>query len=331
MADGGQAFGRCHAVGCHGDRYPVDAHQRCFQTVTHHTHRRSQTSTLVKHHAGSRTQAHDAGHVVGARPPAPFLSTAAQSWCQGHPGSHRQRTDALGSTDLVTAERNQRHPGSHRCHIAPGGGLHRIGVHHGVGRMTGHHVGNVGQRLDGAHLVVGHHHRHHGDLGAVTTTSGCGSGVEHGDQRLTVHHAASINGHGHAAAMHHRVQHGVVFDGAAHRCAPHGVEHAVDCQVVSLGASGGEHHLAARTAQQLSHRFACLVHGPTSGAAAGVGTGGISPLPGQPRQHGLNHLGARRGGSGMVHIGLRGWNTDGHPHRLRPQRPCGDKPAPRWG
>ena len=149
--------------------------------------------------------------------------------------AHHERADALRAAELVGAHRHQVGGRRQRGHVEPREGLHGVGVEGGVRRPVAHDGRHLGQRLDGADLVVGQHHRHHADA----VVEGIGEGVEVDD---------AVGSHGNDAAAERlaRVQHGVVLGGQAHHGAtPAGVD-ARDGQVVGLGAAAGEHHLAGR-------------------------------------------------------------------------------------
>src|SRR5579872_4315347 len=77
---------------------------------------------------------------------------------------------------------------------------------------------------------------------------------------------------------------------------------ADDCQVVGLGASAGEDDLLAFCVQAGCDAFPRLVKCRACGTPFGVNrTRVVTVLP-EERQHGLNHLGADRGGGGVVQI-----------------------------
>ena len=141
----------------------------------------------------------------------------------------------LGPPNLWAETAIRRGVGRRGGDVEPGGGLHRVGVEHGPGRPLGHEGGHGGQRLDGADLVVGQHHRHDG-----------GPLVEGGGEGVEVDDAVGVDadlGHPEAVAAQPvtAVEDGVVLDGGgdhpvAEPPVAGGAGGALDGQVVGLGA-----------------------------------------------------------------------------------------------
>ena len=83
---------------------------------------------------------------------------AEDEWSKAIAGPHRQHTDSLGATELVSTERQAVDVRPDRAEIEPARGLHGIGVHerlrsefpHDAGdrREIGHHTGLVVDRHD---------------------------------------------------------------------------------------------------------------------------------------------------------------------------------------
>ena len=172
----------------------------------------------------------------------------------------------------------------------------------GAASLTRHRLdpaGHLGDRLDGADLVVGEHHAH--EHGVV------GDGVQ---ELIGVHHAVGVDGQvGDLEAgvlqVAERVEDGVVFDGrgddvlaAAHLCKGG----ALDGGIVGLAAAAGEDHLAGPAAQDAGHGLPRLVERPARILRQRVEAGSVAEPLGEVGQHGLHDLRAHRRGGSMVHV-----------------------------
>ena len=129
-----------------------------------------------------------------------------------------------------------------------------------LGACGPHDLGDLGERLDGADLVVDERHRHERDVG-----------VEGGGELLEVDEAAPSTADRATARLLHRVQHGVVLDGGADDRAAPRAEHAAHGEVVGLGAAAGEHDLAGLAAHHRGQALPGPVERGASLAGEGVG------------------------------------------------------------
>ena len=120
------------------------------------------------------------------------------------------------------------------------------------------------------------------------------------------------------------VEDGVVLHGRAHqgrrsgRAPDAGLPRPGDGQVVGLGGTGGEHHLAEVGTEQFGDLLAGVVHGHPGPPGLGVAPRRVAEPTGEVGQHGLDRLGAHRGGGRVVEIGGTGSSgrPSGDPHRL---------------
>ena len=96
-------------------------------------------------------------HVLGARAAAALLPPAGDRRDQAHAALDPQRAGALGPVELVTRDRQQ--VDAERAHVDRNlaGALHRVGVKQRAALVRDR--GELRDRLDGADLVVGVHHR----------------------------------------------------------------------------------------------------------------------------------------------------------------------------
>ena len=164
----------------------------------------------------------------------------------------------------------------HRADRLDGVGVHRDAV-------LGRDRDDLVDRLQGADLVVGPHHRDQRDR--------LGVALDRVAQRVDVEPAASgrpgsSSTVGALASREpvQRVEHGVVLDGGgedpgAPRVGgqPRPVD-ALEREVVGLGAAGGEHHLAGPAVQRLGDRLPRLLDDPPGVPPGGVQRARVADL-----------------------------------------------------
>ena len=251
-------------------------------------------------------QAYGAGHVDGARAPAAFLAATQQQRPHLRAVAHHQRADALGAAQLVARDRHQVGVRRGVGHVEPRGGLHGVGVERGARRVAVHDVAHLDQVGDGAHLVVGQHHRHHGGRAVRGRQP-----VELGGQQVQPDAAGGVDRHDRAIEGLDHVEHGVVLGRRAHRGPRPGRHPAGDGLVVGLGTARGEDHLAGRAAQHRGAAFAGLVEGADRGTGQPVRAGRVAVVELGERLHGRDDLGPHRSGGRMVQVDERRHGADG--------------------
>ncbi len=164
---------------------------------------------------------------------------------------------------------------------------------------------DLADRLEGADLVVGPHHRDQRHRGGVCRHGG----GERFDVEATfaVHREHFDDGALLSGKPLKRVQHRVVLDrggqdaGAARVFGSTGPVDALDGQVVGLGASGGEHDVTGAALQRLRDSFARLLHhapGPPPGAVQRTGVADLGELSG----HCLDRSREHGGRGGVIHV-----------------------------
>ena len=136
--------------------------------------------------------------------------------------------------------------------VEPRDGLDRVGVEHRLRRPGPHDLGDLGERLDDAGLVVHEHHRD--DRGAV---------VEGAGERVEVDRASAVRGDPRdaeslALEAVARAEHRLVLDGGGDDAVgaaplPGGPRRALDREIVGLAPAAGEHDLAGLAAADLGH------------------------------------------------------------------------------
>ncbi len=236
----------------------------------------------------------DAGHVLGAAAPLTLLPAAVQQGAQRRARPHHEAADPLGPAELVGGHADQVSRGRQRPQVAPARGLHGVGVEGGARRPLGHHRGHLGQRRDGADLVVRGHGADDRHLAAQV--------VEGGGELVGVDGRVGAGPHHPAAGGEDGMEHGVVLGGRAHCGAAPGGHDAQHGQVVGLGPAGGEDHLPRAAAQDVGHLVSSLVQGQPGLPGHPVATRGVAEPLGEERQHGLERLGPQRGGGGVVEV-----------------------------
>ncbi len=242
---------------------------------------------------GGCAHAGNGRHVLGAGAPVALLASAGGKRHQTHAAAYPQGARALGAAELVGRDRQQ--IDAERLHVDRqfAGRLDGVGV-----EQRAPASGQRGQRRDrlhGADLVVGVHHRH--DRRAIG--EGRGEGVRLDDAALTDRQQRDLP----AAPGQRldRLQHRFVLDARGDHVVPAArlerLGGAADGGVVAFRAAGREHHFGGLGADErgdggarvVEHGFGLLtemVH--ARGVAPGVGR-----HRGEARQR---RRGQRRGG-----------------------------------
>ena len=253
-------------------------------------------------------EADGAGVVLGARPPPPLLAAADEERVERRVGAHPERRHAGRAVELVAAQRQpvrpqRRHVDRHLAHR-----LHRVAEHrHAALAAEG---GDLGDRLQGADLVVGEHQRD--ELRVIGERRRHRRRVDHaaGAGRHPRHRHPRRLGERHAGA-HRRVLEGGDDEMAAEAgAAGDGGEH----RVVGLGAGGGEDDLPRPRAEERRHLAARRLHRLARRPPPAVDRRRVAVQLAEPRQHRLAH--PRVEGSGGVvvevasHLGEPPMRTD---------------------
>ena len=150
-----------------------------------------------------------------------------------------------------------------------------------------HYARDLGYRLDGADLIVGEHHAHHGrvvgdrvgDVVWIDEAIRVGRQVGHVEAELLQLVAG--------------VQHGVVFYASGDDVvaeAAQGKGRALDGGVIGLGAPAGEHDLAGAGAQAPGDDFAGVVHCHSRLLRERVDARRVAEVDPEVGKHGLQHL-----------------------------------------
>ena len=169
----------------------------------------------------------------------------------------------------------------------------------GVGRL-----GDLGDRLDRADLVVGRHHRDE-DGGGVDVAPRASRSTTPAPSTATIVSASGED----------RLQDGLVLDGAAQQRPRGGGVGARDGQVVGLGAAAGEDHLVGPAADGGRRRR----RGPRRSPACGPGHG-VGAADGLPKRSPSQCSASRRGPRAAGASWLRGRGRS--PGQSRSVRPC---------
>ena len=189
------------------------------------------------------------------------------------------------------------------------GSLHGVGVHDDCAApacsLVLHYARDLGYRLDGADLVVGEHHAHHGRVVGDRVGN-----VVWVDEAIRVRRQV-----GHVEAellqMVAGMQHGVVFYAGGDDVvaeAAQGKGRALYGGVIGLRAPAGEHDLACTGAQAPGDDFAGVVHRHSRLLRERVYARRVAEVGPEIGEHGLQHLPADRGRRRVVQInGLFAW------------------------
>ena len=235
--------------------------------------------------------------VLGARSPAAFLPTAVHEWLEWYAAAHEQRTDALRRPELVARDRERIDAERRHVEVEPRCSLHGVGVHRDA--ALAREACDLGDRLHGAHLVVGEHDGDEGRVGA----KGRGEGRD-------IHEALVVDADDgdleavRAAEVVHGLEHRLVLDRGGHEVLAARVAErdALDGEVVRLGAARGEGDLGGTGAEPSSDRRTRVTQGGRRGLAEPMGARRVAELAREVGPHRLEHLAAHRGGGGFVEV-----------------------------
>ena len=231
---------------------------------------------------GGGAEAGQGGGREGAGAEAALLAAAVDEGAQGGAGADDQGADAGGAAELVGGEGEQ--VDAVGGHVDPGeaGRLHGVTEQDRAGGVG--QLGHGGDRLAGADLVVGRHHRDQGGASRLEERAQA-AGI---DPAEPVHRGQVDLCPGVGGGPGGGVEHGVVLDGRADQVPGlrrPGQDGALDGQVVGLGATGGEHDLARGGADQGRDLLAGRLHGRPGRPSQAVLAGRVGRRPLQQRQH----------------------------------------------
>ncbi len=226
--------------------------------------------------------------------------------------AYDERADAVRPADLVAGEGERVDAGRGEVDRHRPDRLHGVGVHRDA--VLGGERDDLVDRLQGADLVVGPHHRDQRDRARVA--------LDRRAQRVDVEPGLLVDrqqldlGALGLAEPVQRVEDGVVLDGGgqdAGAARVGGAARPVDAlerEVVGLGAAGGEHHLAGPAAERLRDRLARLLDDPPGAPPGGVQRAGVADVE-QVRRHRLDGRRDHRGRGSVVEVdGRAGHRTD---------------------
>ncbi len=246
---------------------------------------------------GRGSQTHDLEHVLGSGPPAHLVPGADDERGQFDSSPLIERPDALGRIKLVPGDGVEvhaqfGHPGRDLAHR-----LGSIGVQAHSGRADD--PGDLGDRLNGADLVVGVHDGHQDRIRAQGRLD-CGrideTGFIHGqvgdDIAFPFQEAAGLE---HGGVIYGRGD-DVTTALAQRPGGPH------DGQVVRFASSTGEDDLVALAAQQVGHLAAGSLDRGAGLDPEDMRAGGIAVDPVQEGAHRRGHVGGDRGGGVVIEV-----------------------------
>ena len=248
---------------------------------------------------GGGAEAGQGGGGEGAGAQAALLAAAVDEGAQAGSGANDQGADAGGAAELVGGEGEQ--VDAVGGHVDPGeaGRLHGVAEQDRAGGVG--QLGHGGDRLAGADLVVGRHHR---DQGGASRLEERGQAVGV-DPAEAVHRGQVGPRPGVGLGPGGGVEHGVVLDGRADQVPGlrrPGEDGALDGQVVGLGPAGGEHDLARGGADQGRDLLAGRLHGGPGRPALAVLAGRVGGRALQQRQHRRQGLRPQRGAGRVVEV-----------------------------
>ncbi len=198
-----------------------------------------------------RCQPGDRRHVQRAAADVALLPAAVHQRRHREVASYDEGADAVGAPELVPGEAQRVDAGRGEVDGDGADRLHRVGVHRDG--VLGGDLHDLLDRLHGADLVVGPHHRDQRDRRGIT--------LHRLAQRVEAQHAPVVDreqldlGTVLVPQPHERVEDGVVLDrrgedaGPARVLGPARPEDPLGRQVVRLGPARGEDHVARSAAQ----------------------------------------------------------------------------------
>ena len=241
-------------------------------------------------------------------PDVALLAAAVQQGGRLQLTAYDECADAVGAADLVAGHRHRVDARAGEVEGQLAEGLDGVGVHRdavGVGDLD-----DLGDRLDRADLVVGPHHRDHGDAGGIAL-DGRAEGVD--VEPTQVVDVDQLDLGALVGEPVQRVEDGVVLDRGAQDARATRVlratcpEQALDGEVVRLRAARGEDDLARPAVQRAGDRLAGLLDHP-SGVATGAVQGRRVADATELRGHRRCCFGEDRRGRRVVEIDGHRWS-----------------------
>ena len=249
-------------------------------------------------------EADDGGGVFGAGATSVFLAAADDLGLEWGAGADVEGAGAAGAVELVGGEGEEVYAECVDVNAEVGDGLDGVGVDEGAGVFGADLLGDGGDVVECADLVVGVHDGDEdgvwsdggGDIGGVDAA--VGGGGDEGDV-----------GEGVALELLDGVEDGVVFDGGGDevgggwrhsslRCR----EYTSEGEGVGFGAAGGEDDFIGGGADVVGDGGAGLVDGAAGVLGFDVDGGGVVPVGGEVGEHGFDDGGVWRGGGGVVQV-----------------------------
>ena len=155
-------FGTRATAAAVDDRAVDRAQDAALQPVAQRLEPRRLVAQMSERQPRRDAEADDRGDVLGAGAPVALVASAGEDGREPHAAADPERADTLGAVELVGRQRQQVH--AERAHVYRhlADGLHGVGVEQGA--VASSDRGQVGDRLDGADLVVGVHDGDDGGL-----------------------------------------------------------------------------------------------------------------------------------------------------------------------
>ena len=244
---------------------------------------------------GCRCEPDDPCDVLGGAPAIALLPAARVLGRERDAMTDPQRTNALGAVQLVRRDREEVDAELRGMERNPSEGLHGVRVDERARVAPVHGIGDGGDVLDRARLVVDEHDGNKDGLRCHGLCHNLGT-----DATLAVASGDGDRGHTGLLEVVCRLENRVVLDRTHHDMpaaltAP-ALEHPADRQVVRLGAGTREHDLSLRAAQHCGDPVARPVDGRTRHPAGLVHRRRVPLRYRQIRHHLVEHLEA----SGVV-------------------------------
>ena len=245
-------------------------------------------------------EADDGGGVFGAGASSVFLAAADDLGLEWGAGADVEGAGAAGAVELVGGEGEEVYAECVDVNAEVGDGLDGVGVDEGAGVFGADLLGDGGDVVECADLVVG---VHDGDKDGVVSDGGgdvggvdapVGGGGDEGDVGESV-----------ALELFDGVEDGVVLGGggdevlASPRCR---CEYTSEGEGVGFGAAGGEDDFIGGGADVVGDGVAGLVDGASGVLGFDVDGGGVVPVGGEVGEHGFDDGGVWRGGGGVVEV-----------------------------
>ena len=245
-----------------------------------------------------RRERHGPGDVLRAGPAVALLLAPVLLGEDVRPVAHVQHADALRAFELVRGDRDEVRPERTNVDLDVGRGLDRVDVEQDAA-MAAHLLGDLGDRLDGADLVVGEHDRD--EDRAV---------VDRRVELVGIDPRVPVDGQlddlePELLEVAQGVADRVVLDGrgddpvAATLAGP---RPTLEGKIVRLGAARREDDLAGLGVQARGDPLVRLVERRARGAAERMGRARVAERARQERLHRLEDLRANRRRRGVVEV-----------------------------